>query len=141
MPNIGTVRHAVRRKARTYKCPVTRSADPFAMSSLRRCRSHSPPVPSKGYRTRQRIIPRSVPIFVIVFHKIVYNKVHMGSTVADLECISLRTSRDQHPPKWQPDNESKKPVKTASPPKLIEDLADRIHSKIVSGEYPPGTHL
>jgi DNA-binding GntR family transcriptional regulator len=39
------------------------------------------------------------------------------------------------------DNESKKPVKTTSSPKLIEDLADRIHSKIVSGEYAPGTRL
>jgi DNA-binding GntR family transcriptional regulator len=26
-------------------------------------------------------------------------------------------------------------------PKLIEELADRIHSKILAGEYPPGTRL
>jgi DNA-binding GntR family transcriptional regulator len=26
-------------------------------------------------------------------------------------------------------------------PKLIEDLADRIHAKILSGDYPPGTRL
>jgi DNA-binding GntR family transcriptional regulator len=30
---------------------------------------------------------------------------------------------------------------TGVSPKLIEDLADRIHAKILSGDYPPGTRL
>ncbi|HWK44303.1 MAG TPA: GntR family transcriptional regulator [Stellaceae bacterium] len=30
---------------------------------------------------------------------------------------------------------------TPDAPKLIEELADRIHSKILSGDYPPGTRL
>ncbi len=30
---------------------------------------------------------------------------------------------------------------TALSPKLIEDLADKIHAKILSGDYPPGTRL
>jgi DNA-binding GntR family transcriptional regulator len=32
-------------------------------------------------------------------------------------------------------------MKTAASPKLIEDLADRIQAKIVTGEYAPGTRL
>ncbi len=32
-------------------------------------------------------------------------------------------------------------MKTADSPKLIEDLANRIQAKIITGEYPPGTRL
>jgi DNA-binding GntR family transcriptional regulator len=32
-------------------------------------------------------------------------------------------------------------VKATSSPKLIEELANKIHSKIMTGDYPPGTRL
>jgi DNA-binding GntR family transcriptional regulator len=52
--------------------------------------------------------------------------------------LALRPSR---PYPMGPQKKGRTLLKTAASPKLIEDLANRIHAKIVAGEYPPGTRL